>query len=41
MLIKQEPLHMIASHIKKKDNKNGGGDNLSMILIKAGGTANE
>lgn len=41
MLVKQEPLQMIASHIIKKDNINGGGDNLSMILIKAGGTANE
>lgn len=41
MLLKQEPLKMIASHIIKKDNSNGGGDNLSMILIKAGGTYNE
>lgn len=41
MLIKQEPLKMIASHIIKKDNINGGGDNLSMIIIKAGGTDNE
>lgn len=41
MLIKQEPLKMIASHIIKKDNTNGGGDNLSMILIKAGGIDNE
>lgn len=41
MLSKKEPLNMMASHIIKKDNKNGGGDNLSMILIKAGGTANE
>lgn len=41
MLVKQEPLKMIASHIIRKDNKNGGGDNLSIILIKAGGTGNE
>ena len=41
MLVKQEPLKMIASHIIKKDNLNGGGDNLSIILIKAGGTDNE
>ena len=42
MLIKQEPLRMIASHIIKKDNINGGGDNLSMILIKViGGKDNE
>lgn len=41
MLVKREPLKMIASHIISKDNKNGGGDNLSMILIKAGGTGNE
>ena len=41
LLIRQEPLRMIASHIIKKDNNNGGGDNLSMILIKVGGTGNE
>lgn len=41
MLVKREPLKMIASHIISKDNKNGGGDNLSMILIKAGGNGNE
>lgn len=41
MLIKKKPLRMIASQIIKKDNKNGGGDNLSIILIKAGGTGNE
>ena len=41
MLVKQESLEMIARHIISKDNKNGGGDNLSMILIKAGGTDNE
>lgn len=41
MLIKQEPLQMIASHIIKRDNNNGGGDNLSIILIKAGGAGNE
>jgi serine/threonine protein phosphatase PrpC len=41
MLMKQEPLKMIASHIISKDNKNGGGDNLSLILIKAGGTDDE
>ena len=40
MLMKHEPLKMIASHIIKKDNNNGGGDNLSMILIKAGGIDN-
>lgn len=36
MLTKQEPLDMRAAHIIKKDNTNGGGDNLSIILIKAG-----
>lgn len=41
MLVKQEPLQMIASHIIKRDNNNGGGDNLSIILIKAGGAGNE
>ncbi len=41
MLLKREPLNMIASHVIKKDNVNGGGDNLSMILIKAGGVDNE
>ena len=41
MLVKKEPLEMIASHIIKKDNNNGGGDNLSMIFIKAGGADNE
>lgn len=41
MLVKQEPLQMIASHIIKRDNNNGGGDNLSIILIKAGGARYE
>ena len=41
MLVKQEPLQMIASHIIKRDNNNGGGDNLSIILIKSGGAGNE
>lgn len=41
MLVKQEPLKMIAGHIIKKNNTNGGGDNLSMILIKIGGADNE
>lgn len=41
MLVKREPLKMIAGHIIKRDNQNGGGDNLSVILIKAGGTGDE
>lgn len=36
ILTKQEPLDMRAAHIIKKDNTNGGGDNLSIILMKAG-----
>ena len=30
-----------AKKIINRDNRNGGGDNLSIILIKAGGTDNE
>ena len=41
LLTKQEPLDMRATHIISKDNKNGGGDNLSVILIKVGGHNNE
>lgn len=41
MLTKKEPISMIASHIISMDNRNGGGDNLSMILIKVGGESYE
>ena len=41
ILMKNEPLSLIASRIIRKDNSNGGGDNLSMILIKAGEEKNE
>lgn len=37
----KEPLQSRAMHIIAKDNNNGGGDNLSIILIKAGGNSNE
>lgn len=42
LLTKQETLDDRARHIITRDNKNGGGDNLSIILIKAvGGENNE
>lgn len=41
LLTKKEPLDMRAAHIISRDNKNGGGDNLSIILIRAGGENNE
>lgn len=41
ILTKQESLDMRATRIIKRDNTNGGGDNLSIILIKAGGGNNE
>lgn len=41
LLTKREPLKMRAARIITKDNKNGGGDNLSVILIRAGGGSSE
>ena len=41
MASKKEPLQSRAAHIIKRDNTNGGGDNLSIIMIKAGGNRNE
>lgn len=38
---KKESLKQRASHIIRLDNQNGGGDNLSLILIEAGGKINE